>query len=320
VYGLCNVLYGSRRVWETSPYGGGAEGRVVKEPAGKMSAKIAVLGLVIEEPGPAHRLTAKLRQRLSSAGFVDSNVYSALTRLERDGFVRTIEEDGEDELAPTEGPTRVIFDGTAASATSTVRLAAVHAHRAEAGQQRAASRPLRPSARRSPGSRADSRSFEATPAGVQHFEEWLLGSSTAPPLRDELHMKVALCQPRNLPRLVELVYGQELVCLARVQELKRSFERMRPPAPDRWSGLVLVHIRDAELSFWDARLTWLQGIRESLESMHAEYERATGASGRRLGLAREPAPRSLSSAPLPTAVTRAGVGASERANGRRSRG
>jgi hypothetical protein len=133
----------------------------------------------------------------------------------------------------------------------------------------------RPSRSRRPGSRAESRSFEATPAGVRHFEEWLLRSSTAPPLRDELHMKVALCQPHNLPRLVELVYGQELICLARVQELKRTFERMRPPAPNRWSGLVLVHIRDAELSFWEARLTWLQGIRASLESMHAEYQRAT---------------------------------------------
>jgi hypothetical protein len=142
-------------------------------------------------------------------------------------------------------------------------------------QQRATAVAWRPAPRRSPGSRADSRSFEATPAGVRHFEKWLLSSSTAPPLRDELHMKVALCQPHNLPRLVELVYGQELVCLARVQELKRSFERARPPAPDRWSGLVLVHIRDAELSFWDARLTWLQGVRESLEGMHSEYERAT---------------------------------------------
>ncbi len=92
-------------------------------------------------------------------------------------------------------------------------------------------------------------------------------------------MKVALCQPHNLPRLVELVYGQELICLGRVQELKHTFERMRPPAPTRWSGLVLVHIRDAELSFWEARLTWLQGVRESLEGMHAEYERATRARG-----------------------------------------
>jgi hypothetical protein len=260
-----------------------------------MSAKIAVLGLVIEEPGPAHRLTAKLRQRLSSAGFVDSNVYSALTRLERDGLVRAIEEGAAGEPARDLAPSRRIIASARRSAArpqqalAALQRAGVSGQRAGvSGQragvggqlagvsgQRAGAVVRHPAARRSPGSRADSRSFEATPAGVSHFEQWLLSSSTAPPLRDELHMKVALCQPHNLPRLVELVYGQELVCLARVQELKRSFERARPPAPDRWSGLVLVHIRDAELSFWDARLTWLQGVRESLEGMHAEYERAT---------------------------------------------
>jgi hypothetical protein len=240
-----------------------------------MSAKIAVLGLVIEEPGPAHRLTAKLRQRLSSAGFVDSNVYSALTRLERDGLVRAIGEDddweGESAGSTTQGVGSAAQQGvmTAGRTASRPRLVTERPQRSalRATPQRIALRQA--------GARTDSRFFEATPAGVKHFEEWLIGSSTAPPLRDELHMKVALCQPHNLPRLVELVYGQELVCLARVQELKRSFERIRPPAPDRWSGLVLVHIRDAELSFWDARLTWLQRVRESLEGMHAEYERAT---------------------------------------------
>ncbi len=209
-----------------------------------MSAKIAVLGLVIEEPGPPHRLTAKLRQRLASAEFVDSNVYSALARLERDGLVRAVE--------PAEAD------------RTTDRLAAV-----PGGVT--GSRPPRSAVRRSPGARAETRVFEATLAGVQHFEEWLLGSSAAPPLRDELHMKVALCQPHNLPRLIELVYGQELVCLGRVQELRRSFQRMQPPTPDRWSGMVLVHVRDAELSFWDARLTWLQGVRASLERMHAAH-------------------------------------------------
>jgi hypothetical protein len=245
-----------------------------------MSAKIAVLGLVIEEPGPAHRLTAKLRQRLSSAGFVDSNVYSALTRLERDGLVRAIEEGRAEEPVRDALPSRMILAGARRSATRPQPAATV-LPRTGVSRQRAGALARRPTARHSPGSRADSRSFEATPAGVGHFEKWLLSSSTAPPLRDELHMKVALCQPHNLPRLVELVYGQELVCLARVQELKRSFERARPPAPDRWSGLVLVHIRDAELSFWDARLTWLQGVRESLEGMHSEYERAT--RGRAVG-------------------------------------
>jgi DNA-binding PadR family transcriptional regulator len=204
-----------------------------------MSAKIAVLGLVIEEPGPAYRLTAKMRQRLASAEFVDSNVYSALGRLERDGLVRA------STIEPAEPPRR--------------RLSA-------AGEE---------PEQQTPDSRSDSREFEATPAGIRHFEQWLLASSPAPPLRDELHMKVALCQPRNVPRLVELVYGQELVCLGRVQELKRSFERVRAPEPDRWSGLLLVHVRDAELSFWDARLTWLQSVRQSLERIHAEFERAT---------------------------------------------
>jgi DNA-binding PadR family transcriptional regulator len=173
-----------------------------------MSAKIAVLGLVIEEPSPPHRLTAKLRQRLSSAEFVDSNVYSALTRLEREGKVRAVAADG---------------------------------------------------------------GYEATEEGVRHFEQWLFASSSAPPLRDELHMKIALCQPHNLPRMVELVYGQELVCLARVQELKSSFEKLRSPEPHRWSGLVMVLSRDAELAFWEARLGWLQGVRESLEHMEAAF-------------------------------------------------
>ena len=177
-----------------------------------MSAKIAVLGLVIEEPSPPHRLTAKLRQRLASAEFVDSNVYSALSRLEREGLVR--------------------------------------AHEASSG-------------------------YEATAEGVRHFERWLFASSSAPPLRDELHMKIALCQPHNLPRMIELVYGQELVCLGRVQELKRCFENMRPPEPHRWSGLVMVLVRDAELAFWEARLAWLQDVRESLEHMGAEFQGAT---------------------------------------------
>jgi hypothetical protein len=287
-----------------------------------MSAKIAVLGLVIEEPGPAHRLTAKLRQRLSSAGFVDSNVYSALTRLERDGLVRAISEDPVAEQthkvsqpgAPLSSQIKAVSRPQLTAVGLLGNPAAPAEQRGTMRQRPGAAEQRRSASRRTPGSRADSRSFEATPAGVRHFEEWLLRSSTAPPLRDELHMKVALCQPHNLPRLVELVYGQELICLARVQELKHTFERMRPPAPSRWSGLVLVHIRDAELSFWEARLTWLQGVRESLEGMHAEYERATSAIRLRSESRTSVSP-SAALAPTP-----AGLTTCERAGARRSVG
>ncbi len=170
-----------------------------------MSAKIAVLGLVIEEPGPAHRLTAKLRQRLASAEFVDSNVYSALTRLERDGLVSAVASHSAGE--PARGAPDALR-GIAARGIAMGRTRAV---------------------------RVDQRAFQATPAGVRHFEEWLLSSSPAPPLRDELHMKIALCQPHNLPRLIELVHGQELVCLGRVQELKSL---LRAALPSRAGALV----------------------------------------------------------------------------------
>jgi DNA-binding PadR family transcriptional regulator len=198
-----------------------------------MSAKIAVLGLVIEEPGPAYRLTAKLRQRLASAGFVDSNVYSALTRLEREGLIRGVK---------------------------------VHSADGEPGAA---------SAKKSPASGSESQHFEATPAGVRCFEEWLLESTVTPPLRDELHMKIALCQPRNVPRMVDLLYGQELVCIARVRELRASYEKAQPPEPHRWQGLVMVLMRDAEISFWESRIAWLQGLRASLEQVRDSFESAS---------------------------------------------
>lgn len=198
-----------------------------------MSAKIAVLGLVIEEPSPAHRLTAKLRQRLTSTGFVDSNVYSALTRLEREGLIRGVKAGVE------VGPAGPLADPD-----------------------------------------ADPRHFEATPAGVRVFEEWLQGSSIAPPLRDELHIKIALCKPRDLARMIELVYGQELVCLARVQDLRSAYGQAQPPRPDHWQGLVMVLTRDAEICFWEARINWLQGVRCSLERMRGSFEDATRQPGK----------------------------------------
>src|ERR1700691_3913194 len=100
-----------------------------------MSAKIAVLGLVIEEPGPPHRLTAKLRQRLASAEFVDSNVYSALTRLERDGLVRALVDE-----RPAAPPMRLVPQDAPADSPAPVGTAAER----------------RPAIRRSPGARADS--------------------------------------------------------------------------------------------------------------------------------------------------------------------
>jgi DNA-binding PadR family transcriptional regulator len=53
-----------------------------------MSAKHAVLGLVIERPGYGYDLAGRLRERFGSSGFAPTGVYSALDQLSAEGLVR----------------------------------------------------------------------------------------------------------------------------------------------------------------------------------------------------------------------------------------
>jgi DNA-binding PadR family transcriptional regulator len=191
-----------------------------------MSAKYAVLGLVIERPGYGYQLAQRLEERFGSSSFAPSGVYSALDQLSRDRLVRTAGEP----------------------------------HHARS--RRAAPR----------------MTYEATPAGVEHFDAWMLGSSPAPPLRDELHMKIALCRPRDLPRLIDMVYGQELVCMARVRDLCEISAREGAPELQEWSRLMRGLSRDAEIASWKARIEWLARARELLESL---LERSRGPNRRR---------------------------------------
>jgi DNA-binding PadR family transcriptional regulator len=204
-----------------------------------MSAKYAILGLVIERPGYGYQLAQRLEQRFGSSSFAPSGVYSALDQLSRDGLVQAAREAGP-------GPAR-----------------------------RAAPRMI----------------YEATGEGVEHFESWMLGSSPTPPLRDELHMKIALCRPRNIPRLIDMVYGQKLVCVARLRDLERLAESQAGPHGDEWSRQMRVLATETEIASWRARIEWLQSARDLLEtikeaSRRSPTERPSAAAGRKLAAAR----------------------------------
>ncbi len=128
--------------------------------------------------------------------------------------------------------------------------------------------------------------YEATEKGVRHFDSWMLGSSPAPPLRDELHMKIALCRPRNLPRLIDMVYGQQLACHARLRDLERMSSTECAGAADEreWPRLMRGLSRDAEIASWKARIEWLQSARELLEGLR---EQSLEPSARRAHRARD---------------------------------
>lgn len=54
-----------------------------------MSAKNAVLGLVIERPGYGYDLARRLQERFGSSGFAPTGVYSALDQLTSEELVRS---------------------------------------------------------------------------------------------------------------------------------------------------------------------------------------------------------------------------------------
>ncbi len=204
-----------------------------------MSAKHAVLGLVIERPGYGYQLAQRLDERFGSSCFAPSGVYSALDQLSRDELVRS------------------------------------------AGEMRAG-----------PARRAAPRTiYEATEEGVERFEAWMLDPSPAPPLRDELHMKIALCRPRNVARLIEVVTGQELVCLGRLRDLKRLAEETASRRD--WSSLMGALAAEAEVAFWNARIEWLQNARELLEQLRAERDASRLELVADSGLDRSSVPRVL---------------------------
>jgi virulence activator alpha len=100
----------------------------------------------------------------------------------------------------------------------------------------------------------------------------MLEASPTPPLRDELHMKIALCRPSDLPRLIEIVRGQELACMGRLSDLKQRADE-DPPSAHEWSSLMRTLSRDAEVAVWNARIEWLQSARELLEQLGEEADR-----------------------------------------------
>ncbi|HEX4805418.1 MAG TPA: PadR family transcriptional regulator [Conexibacter sp.] len=115
--------------------------------------------------------------------------------------------------------------------------------------------------------------YEATPDGLERFDEWMATGSSMSPLREELHLKLALSQPRNLPRLIELTYEQEQACLERLEQHRDGgeFEELLDSAQP-WSAVASVMVRDAEIAHLQATVEWLRRIREAMRWLQERPE------------------------------------------------
>ncbi|HWY90857.1 MAG TPA: hypothetical protein VNY31_09325 [Solirubrobacteraceae bacterium] len=115
--------------------------------------------------------------------------------------------------------------------------------------------------------------YEATPSGVDHFERWLRASTQTPPVREELHAKIALWGSAELPRLIEIVREAELACTLQLQDSNREMrvERQGGDASD-WERTMQLIVSAGEATWWDARIKWLQDVRMYLEREHARQQ------------------------------------------------
>jgi hypothetical protein len=210
-----------------------------------LSAGDAVLGLVIEQPGNSYQLEQRLEARFGSAQFSHATAYHALKRLSKQGLIRPIEDSSPAALSAAAAPS------TASPAAQSAASASANADADVADLPATA--------------------YEATPAGIVHFRRWLRASTATPPVREELQAKIAFC-PEDLPRMVAIVREAELACAAQLEDLNQRMRRQRLlDRDDAWRRLTGMIVTAADVAWWDARIKWLQTLRQYLQREGERY-------------------------------------------------
>jgi DNA-binding PadR family transcriptional regulator len=136
--------------------------------------------------------------------------------------------------------------------------------RAADGERRAAS---------GNGLRARVTIYEATLPGVERFERWMWASVSTPPVREELHAKIALCRPTDLSRMVAVVREAESVCTGKLQSLNLRVRSHRGDLnqEDFRVRMDLV-VSTGDQAWWESRIKWLQRVRVYLENEWTRYQ------------------------------------------------
>jgi DNA-binding PadR family transcriptional regulator len=221
-----------------------------------LSAGDAVLGLVIELPGNSYQLEQRLEARFGSSRFSHATAYHALKRLSKQGLIRPIEDSSQ---APDSSQA---FDLSLAPLSSPAPLSTAS-----------------PAAQSASSANADAdvadlpaTAYEATPAGIAHFRRWLRASTATPPVREELQAKISFCGPEDLPRMVAIVREAELACAAQLEDLNQRMRRQRLlDRDDAWRRLTGMIVTAGDVAWWDARIKWLQTLRQYLQREGQRY-------------------------------------------------
>jgi DNA-binding PadR family transcriptional regulator len=107
--------------------------------------------------------------------------------------------------------------------------------------------------------------YRATPEGVAHFKTWMADASDRAVLRDELQAKLALSDPDDLPRLLEIAEEQSRRCLAELTALGRPSLSELATRDVEWELAAQYMVDDFKARWLESLVDWLDGICEVME-------------------------------------------------------
>lgn len=112
----------------------------------------------------------------------------------------------------------------------------------------------------------ESTLYEATHAGVARFRAWMGRPVAMPRVREELDARIALSEPDDLPRIIDVVREAESMCLSRLEGLNLKLQAQRRHAPVRgWQQRMDLIVSSGDHAWWDSRIRWLKSVRCYLE-------------------------------------------------------
>ncbi|ADB52063.1 PadR family transcriptional regulator [Conexibacter woesei] len=122
--------------------------------------------------------------------------------------------------------------------------------------------------------------YEATPEGRSHFRRWMAEPARKAPLREELHMKLMIAEPEDVPALIEALRKVEDECRAQLRKIiEHPLDADRNPrAQTPAFGPTLV--QDGVISHLQTTMEWAQRSRSAL-LQHSERSTAGAAAGAR---------------------------------------
>jgi hypothetical protein len=93
-----------------------------------------------------------------------------------------------------------------------------------------------------------------------------MASVSMPSVRYELHIRIARSGPEDVPDMIQVVRDAEMRCLQQLQKVHQRARAERDVASaGKWARKVQLMVMQGEVMEWDARIKWLQDVRQLLE-------------------------------------------------------